>query len=297
MLTLNEFIELRGKLINNEIGIEFVKKKLDPFWQDLKDGKRSWKTKDWIERKKKFIKEKCEKCSSTEILTIQHNSHPKTYNDFKREITSTYTNQLINNNKEIDKEIFKNYVLNEYDYVPKPFCPKSKFHTPRIRVRTKPKYKCKDCKYEFEEASFISALELISIFFKDEDAYEVRDKCFISKDKWRNKLNLPRIKYLFQKNIAINKNEESIEKQTLILTLDDNIKYLSFEDIITACKKCAYNEDLKGMELCPKCNTNYKGIEYSTCIECLPKEQQIKAKEKIEFGKQMQEAHKKLGID
>jgi len=54
---------------------------------------------------------------------------------------------------------------------------------------------------------------------------------------------------------------------------------------------------LKGAELCPKCNTNYKGIEYSTCIKCLPQEQQIKAKEKIEFGKQMQEAHKKLGID
>ena len=76
-----------------------------------------------------------------------------------------------------------------------------------------------------------------------------------------------------------------------------SIKYLSFEDSITACKKCASSDDLYGMELCPKCNTNYKGIEYSTCIECLPQEQQIKAKEKIEFGKQMQEAHKKLGID
>lgn len=51
------------------------------------------------------------------------------------------------------------------------------------------------------------------------------------------------------------------------------------------------------MELCPKCNKNYKGIEYPTCIECLPKEQQIKAKEKIEYGKQMQEIQKKLGID
>ena len=294
MLTLNEFIELREQLINNEIGIGFAKEQC---WKDLKEGKRSWQTKDWKERRDKFLKEKCEVCSSTEILTIQHNSHPKKYNEYLKEIKRTYTNKYRNNNNEIDKEIFKNYVLKEYDYVPKPFCPKSKFHTPRIRVRTKPKYKCKDCKYEFEEASFISALELISIFFKDEDAYEVRDKCFISKDKWRNKLNLPHIKYLFQKKIAINKNEESIEKQTLILTLDDNIKYLSFEDIITACKKCAYNEDLKGMELCPKCNTNYKGIEYSTCIECLPKEQQIKAKEKIEFGKQMQEAHKKLGID
>jgi len=294
MLTLNEFIELREQLINNEIGIGFAKEQC---WKDLKKGKRSWHTKDWKERRDKFLKEKCEVCSSTDTLTIQHNSHPKKYNEYLKEIKRTYTNKYRNNNNEIDKEIFKNYVLKEYDYVPKPLCPKNKFHTPRIRIRTKPKYKCKDCKYEFEEASFISALELISIFFKDEDAYEVRDKCFISKDKWRNKLNLPRIKYLFQKNIAINKNEESIEKQTLILTLDDNIKYLSFEDIITACKKCAYNEDLKGMELCPKCNTNYKGIEYSTCIECLPKEQQIKAKEKIEFGKQMQEAHKKLGID
>ena len=249
MLTLNEFKELREKLNNNEIGIEFVKKKLDPFWQNLKEGKRSWHTKDWIERRKKFIKEKCEICSSTEILTIQHNSHPKTYNDFKREITSTYTSQLINNNKEIDKEIFKNYVLNDYDYVPKLLCPKCKIHTPKVRVRSTPKYRCADCKYVFEEAFFRSASELISIFFKDDYGWGVRDKCFISKDKWRNKLNLPHIKYLFQKNIAINKNEESIEKQTLILTLDDNIKYLSFEDIITACKKCAYNEDLKGAEL------------------------------------------------
>jgi len=292
MLTLNEFIELREQLINNEIGIGFAKEQC---WKDLKKGKRSWHTKDWKERRGKFLKEKCEVCSSTDTLTIQHNSHPKKYNEYLKEIKRTYTNKYRNNNNEIDKEIFKNYVLKEYDYVPKPLCPKNKFHTPRIRIRTKPKYKCKDCKYEFEEASFISALELISIFLKDEDAYEVRDRCF--EDKWGNKHNLSYVKIFFQKNIAINKDLESIEKKAFILYLEDNIKYLSFEDSITACKKCASSDDLYAMELCPKCNKDYKGIEYSTCIECLPKEQQIKAKEKIEFGKQMQEAHKKLGID
>ena len=292
MLTLNELIELRGRLINNEIGIGFAKEQC---WKDLKKGKRSWHTKDWKERRDKFLKEKCEVCSSTDTLTIQHNSHPKKYNEYLKEIKRTYTNKYRNNNNEIDKEIFKNYVLKEYDYVPKPLCPKNKFHTPRIRIRTKPKYKCKDCKYEFEEASFISALELISIFLKDEDAYEVRDRCF--EDKWGNKHNLSYVKIFFQKNIAINKDLESIEKKAFILYLEDNIKYLSFEDSITACKKCASSDDLYAMELCPKCNKDYKGIEYSTCIECLPKEQQIKAKEKIEFGKQMQEAHKKLGID
>ena len=297
MLTLDEFIELREKLKNNEIGTEFVKKKLESFWQDLKDGKKSWHTKDWIERRKKFIKEKCEICSSTEILTIQHKSHPKTYNDFKKEITSTYTNQLINNNKEIDKEIFKNYVLNDYDYVPKLLCPKCKIHTPKVRVRSTPKYRCADCKYVFEEAFFRSASELISIFFKDEDAYEIRDKCFISKDRWRNKHNLSNIKYWFQRKTAKNKDAESIEKKAFILYLEGNIKYLSFEDAITTCNKCAYNEDLKGAELCPKCNKYYKGIEYSTCIECLPEEKRKEVNEQIEFIKQMQEIHKKLGTD
>jgi len=50
-------------------------------------------------------------------------------------------------------------------------------------------------------------------------------------------------------------------------------------------------------ELCPKCNKNYKGIEYPSCIECLPEEQRKKANEKIEFGKEMQEMEKRLGID
>jgi len=294
MLTYAQLIKLRDKLINNEIGIELAKEQC---WKDLKEGQRSWHTKDWKERKKEFIKEKCEICGSTETLTLQHKSHPKKYNEYLREIKRTYTNNYINNNSEIDKTLFTNHVLNDYDYVPKPFCPKSKFHTPKERVRLKPKYRCSDCKYEFEEPSFISALELISIFFKDEDAYEIRDKCFISKDRWKNKHNLSNIKYWFQRKTAENKDSDSIEKKAFILYLEDNIKYLSFEDTITACKKCAYNEDLKGAELCPKCNKNYKGIEYPTCIDCLPKEQQIKAKEKIEFGKQMQEIHKKLGID
>ena len=91
-----------------------------------------------------------------------------------------------------------------------------------------PKYRCADCKHEFDKANFRSASKLISIFFEDEDAYEVRDKCFVSKDKWRNKNNLSNIKYWFQRNIAKNKNSESIEKKALILYLNDNIKYLSF---------------------------------------------------------------------
>jgi len=294
MLTLNQFIELREKLINNEIGIELAKEQC---WKDLKEGQRSWYKKDWKERRLKFIKEKCEICDSKETLTLQHKSHPKKYNEYLREITRLFTNNYINNNSEIDKTIFKHHVLNDYEYVPITLCPNCKSKNPKVRVRLKPKYRCGDCKSVFEEAIFRSASELISIFFKDEDAYELRDKCFISKDRWRNKHNLSNIKYWFQRKIAENKDSDSIEKKAFILYLEGNINYLSFEDAITTCNKCAYNEDLKRAELCPKCNKNYKGIEYPTCIECLSEEQQIIAKEKIEFGKQMQETHKKLGIN
>ena len=191
MLTYDELIKLRDKLINNEIGIELAKEQC---WKDLKEGQRSWHTKDWKERRLQFIKEKCEICDSTETLTLQHKSHPKKYNEYLREITRAYTNNYINNNSEIDKTIFTNHVLNDYEYVPKLLCPKCKIHTPKVRVRSTPKYRCADCKYVFEEAFFRSASELISIFFKDEDAYEIRDKCFISKDRWRNKNNLSNIK-------------------------------------------------------------------------------------------------------
>ena len=79
--------------------------------------------------------------------------------------------------------------------------------------------------------------------------------------------------------------------------LGDNIKYLSFEDAITTCKKCASYFDLYNMELCPKCTEHYRGIEYPTCIQCLPEDKRKAALEKIEFGKIMNEKHKDLRID
>lgn len=294
MLTYNELIELRDKLINNEIGIELAKEQC---WKNFKEGQRSWHSKDWKERRLKIIKEKCQICNSKETLTLQHLSHPKKYNEYLREITRNYTNQYINSNSEIDKTEFRNHVLSDYEYIPIPLCPNCNNKNPSERVRKMPKYRCADCKHEFDEANYRSANELISIFFEDEDAYEVRDKCFVSKDKWKNRHNLSNIKYWFQRNKAKDKDAESIEKKAFLLYLNDNIKYLSFEDTITACRKCASNYDLHRMELCPKCKEFYKGIQYPTCIQCLPEEKRKAVEEQIEFGKQWREMEKRLGID
>jgi len=294
MLTYNEVIELRDKLANCEIQLELAKAQ---FWGDFKEGQRSWNTKDWQERRSKFIKDKCEICCSKETLTIQHLSHPKSHSEYLREITRKYAKDYIDTNSEINKSEFTDYVLKNHDYVPVPLCPNCKNKNPSERVKKIPKYRCTDCKYEFDEAIYRSVNELISIFYENEEAYEIQDKCFVSKDKWRNKNNLVSVRYWLQRERAKNKDYEQIEKEAFLLHLNDCIKYLSFEDAITACKKCAYNFDIKRMELCPKCNQHYKGLEYPTCIECLPEEKRKAVLESIQLGKEWYEIHNRLGLD
>lgn len=294
MLTYNELTELRKKLSNGEIPLESAK---ELFWNDFEEGKRAWHTKDWKERRNKVIKEECEICGSKETLTMQHLSHPLKYNDYEREVTQKYTQTFIGSNTVIDKLEFREHILKDYDYAAVPLCPSCGDNRPNKRVRKLPQYLCGACRHEFDEPVYKSVDELIAIFYENEDALDVRDKCFTSKDKWKNKHNLSNIKYWFQRKIAKAKDSEAIGKEAFLLYLDDNIKYLSFSDTITACKRCAFNYDMNNMELCPNCKQHYKGIQYSTCIQCLPEEKRKAALEKIEFGKEWHAIHKELGID
>ncbi len=294
MLTYNELIELKDKLANEEIGIELA---IAQFWKDFKEGQRSWHTKDWKKRRSEFIKDKCEICSSKETLTLQHLSHPKKYSEYTKDITRAYAKNYIDTNPDIDVTEFSGHVRKNYDYVPVPLCPNCKSRNPNKRTRKSPQYLCTECRHEFDEAVFKSVDELISTFYENEEEIEVRDKCFISKDKWRNKHNLSNIRYWLQRERAKNKDAETIDKEAFLLYLNDNIKYLSFEDTITACKKCASYFDLYNMDLCPKCKEYYKGVQYPTCIQCLPEEKRKAALEKIGLGKEMSDMHSRLGID
>jgi hypothetical protein len=294
MLTYNELIELRDKFANGEIGLELAKTQ---YWTDFKEGQRSWHTKDWKERRSKFIKDKCEICSSKETLTLQHLSHPKKYSEYKTEIARAYTKDYIDTNPDTYKCEFSNHILKNYDYMPIPLCPNCKCRNPNKRMRKVPQYLCKGCRHEFDNTVSKTVDELISTFYENEEGDEVRDRCFVSKVEWRNKHNLSNIRYWLQRELAKNEYAEEIEKEAFLLYLNDSIKYLSFENTITACKKCAYNFDMNKKELCPKCKVYYKGIQYSTCIQCLPEEKRKVTLEKKEFGKVWQTMHEKFGID
>jgi ribosomal protein L37AE/L43A len=293
MLTYNERIELRDRLASGEIGIAFAQ---EQYWNDFEEGKKSWHTKDWKERRAKLIKDKCQICNCKETLTLQHLSHPRKYSEYLTEIRRVYTKDYINTNSVVDKSEFRNHILKIYDYVPTPLCPNCKSSNPNRRVRKIPQYRCTECKHEFNEPVHKSVDELISIFLENEDAIEVRDKCFISK-KWKNNHSLSSVRYWLQRERAVNKDAATIEKEAFLLYLNDDIKYLSFEATITACKRCASSYDLHRMELCPQCKEHYKSIQYSTCIQCLPEEMRKTGLESLEFGKEMREMHQDLGID
>jgi hypothetical protein len=286
MLTYAELIELRNNLASNKIDVLFAKTLC---YKDFKEGQRSWHTKDWKERRAKIIKDKCQICSSSETLTLQHQSHPKKYTDYEKEVTTTYTQNFINNNSNIDSVELYHYIQEKYDYFPIPVCPHCKSRNPNKRLRKVPQYLCTGCRCEFDHAVHLSVNDLIELFFRDNSALEVHDKCFVTKDNWKNNHNLSNITYWMIRDEAKYINKLAIEREALLNCLEDNIKYLSFEDTITACKKCASNYDLFQKELCPKCKLHYKGIQYSTCIQCLPEVERIKAIEKIEFARKMRD--------
>lgn len=293
MLTLNERIELRDKLANGEIEIDLA---LELYWKDFKEGQKSWQTKDWKQRRAELIKDKCQVCGSKETLTLQHLSHPRKYSEYLTEVRRANTKDYIDANPGIDKAEFTSHILEKYEYYPTALCPNCKWSNPSERVRKLPKYRCLGCKHEFDTPVYIPLDELISIFLENEDALQVRDKCFFSK-QWKNIHNLSSVRYWLQRERATTKDSPAIQKEAFLLYLSDDIKYLSFENTITACRRCAYKFDIKRMELCPDCKENYKGLQYPTCIQCLPEDRRKAALESIEFGKQWEQMHKDLGID
>jgi len=291
-MTYEETIGLKEKLLKNEILLEKAK---ELYFADT--DKKSWQTKDWRERRDKIIKDKCEICGSVEILTLQHRSHPKKYFEYEKEIEIEYKQHYANDDEPVKQEEFLSHVENNYDYFPVNLCPDCKSRYPNKRIRKTPQYLCRVCKLKFDQPVNKTVTELVAEYFINREAIEVKDKCFVSKGKFKDNKNLYQIEYWLLREKAKEKYKNEIGMKAFLNYLDDNIKYLSFVDTITCCKRCAYHFDIKNMELCPVCKKFYKGVQYPTCIQCLPEDKRKAALEKIEFGKEWRAMHEALGID
>lgn len=292
MLNYKDILQLKEDFLNGRV---LIKEAQNILWKDLDENSRSWYTADWKERRNQLLKDYCECCDSQDDLRIQHLSHPQKFSEHKRAVTREYTNA--SENDVISEDILIDYIKNKYDYYPVAICPMCDKWNPNERSTKALKYLCTSCRHEFNEPKYKSVEELVSMFYNGPESTFLNIKCFISNDGWNNKHNLKNIKYWCKRNLASLKNENVIERKAFILYLDDNIKYLSFEDTITACKRCAYYADKMSMDICPQCKTHYKGFIYSTCIPCLPEDKRNNVLKKLEEYKKLDDMHKELGLE
>lgn len=294
MLTYQELLTLRAQLEAGEIELTVAQA---AYWKDVGKGKKSWQTKDWKERRDTMIKDACEICGGQDTLTLQHRWHPQKHAQLLTEITSAYTKTFLETAPPILPDDLLRYVIEKYEYVPIPWCPQCKRSRPNQRMRKSPVYLCTGCRHEFDSPDYYSVESLVAIFYEQEDALEVRDKCFVSRDEWRNKNNLASIRYWMQRDRARQQGAEAIAREAFLRHLDENIRYLSFVDTYTACGRCAYHYDIHAMDLCPKCRRFYKGIQYPTCIPCLPEDRRKAVLETIALANDWQNLEKRMGID
>ncbi len=294
MRTLDELIDIKDRFIKKVINSQEVKFEL---WHDYKEGNRSWHAKDWKERRSEILKDKCEICESIEILTIQHLEHPRKYNEYRQEILKVFTSQYLDSNPNIDIIEFSKFINQNYNFKPNPLCPKCLNNKISKRIQKKPPYLCSECRNEFDIPAHNKLEDLIYGFLSNEGTVYERQKYFIPK-KYKNKQSsFGQVKYWFLSSKVEAIYSDQIEHDSLMNYLNNVIKYLSFEESITACKKCASYYDLYELELCPICKTHYKGVKFNSCIPCLPEDKRNNALAKIELGRQFYETHLNLGIN
>jgi hypothetical protein len=302
MMTLEEIIELKQKLERDSISTDKAK---EYFFNNMEMNKKSWHTKDWKERRKQVIKDKCEQCGGSEILTLQNLSKPEKFNKY-------YLNAYMHFHSIFDSEntmnfedlISKNDILNYIDATPREIfsmCPKccGNYYS----VKRIPHFVCSRCKYEFDEPMRKLLPEYIDDLYNNFDLSTI--------DKPANAPGNRKVRHIMlysyiRKKLANNKFKENfkekyqckIDKKTMIDYLNANIEYLSLENTKTLCKKCSFSKKIIGKDLCPICNKNYKKLQYKTCVDCIPdEEQRNKIKESLAFYKEMREMHISLGIE
>lgn len=263
-MTLDELKILYKKIEDYGIPLEEAK-------DDLFTEKRAWHEKDWAERKERFLKSKCEQCGGTENLIVQHFWHPRKYGDYKYDAIIKY-GEIFTSETSIEElvsvEDILGYIKN-FQQESKNVCPICGYSY-RERKTKIPRFICTKCKHEFDTPLQVNW----PIFINDLDKTIRGSKPYeITYSSIRNRLYAEK-----RKEAVYDRYGLEIERETLLNYIKDSIRYQSFEDAKTWCKKCAFNYDKNQADLCPVCKKNYKKFRYYKCRECAEKDYNIEDK-------------------
>ena len=255
-MDINELLQLKYQIENKCVDLQTAKEVLFQH-KNIK----SWHTKEWKTRRLLVLKDKCEQCGSTEVLTLQHKIHPRQYGECKYIMICRY-GEKYNLENPINELVPEQEVFEWYNKMPKKqikVCPKCNYASIRERKTMKPKYVCGKCSYAFNKCNIV----LSPILIDDRLGETSKIGQSISFSELRKNIYKQKCKISVQ-----TKYEYEIERDTLLLLIEEYLKYLSFEGTSTLCKKCAFNYDINHSDLCPICKKAYKKIGYKTCWEC-----------------------------
>jgi len=198
-------------------------------------GSKLWRE----EIRPKLLEEECAWCGSTHFLEIHHpKKYPKSLSIMEHHIARVLQ-KTVRSDKELYDYIMLTQPLPKDIFLPIhgkkcPKCNSSKINEREIKT---PKYRCNNCKEEFEEPYM--ALKIPSY-------YEVQ------------------IKYL-KKHF-----KEIIKKVARKVISDLNEEYIKKEYTITLCSSCHYLYEIENKKLCERCKKNRHPKMFPTCEECDP---------------------------
>lgn len=235
----SEFILLRTKLTDDVITWEEALQTI----QNLTSNFKSWRTNWWENTRSSVIKDYCEQCGATgddNILVLQHTWHPRTFNDLRSQYYEEYSREN-RFSDEIREEI--NRQLAEIEYPTRDACPQCSGIAIRYRKKVA-NWFCIKCEIEF-----VTPLQI-----RDERAVQQKEKeVWLAKGRERYQEFLLNSEY---------------QKQIILQIIEESLRYYSFEDTVTYCKKCAYLADMHELILCPQCKKNYMSKDKTICYKC-----------------------------
>ena len=241
--------ELTKDIIDYNVAFERIKKLPKP-----------WHTKEWNQNRELLIKNYCEQCNSKSVILVaQHLTHPEKFSSIRKELFHEKLHDyfLVNiiEKPEVSAEDIK--VFKEKYLEIRNACPHCKKLTFRERKTMKPKYFCEKCKTYFDETVEIEYIEKIKSISTNEQisAYIFGQKFYENKMETQNKV--------------FKQFEKEISKIALLKSIELHIKYVSLQEIVTFCKKCASKMDYSNQLLCWSCKENYFFYEiYDNCFNC-----------------------------
>jgi len=251
MTTTDDQIAVRDALLRGEITWEQALEAITS-----RRGK-PWHTAAWKQKRDLLIGDRCEQCGSEKApLVLQHLWQPHRYSEIYEAV---YTDLFRSEYKKWQAEL--EIVEDRYPPVDRPACPKCQ--STAVRALANGTWVCNStansptkwpsnmirCGFQFEQPVIVKAHS------PDQKRAIVADK----------NARYERFRQDFRQRF-----HDSVSTRAVLLSIDEHLRYVSFTDTKTFCKKCAFMWDKRECKLCEVCRERFHSRHLSRCARCDP---------------------------